>query len=246
MSPIITVRRILLLLLLGSFFVSDSPYSFDSIYRDLEKSIAQLDVESDLAWWSSHHGVDMPVVLPQFEEYSPELTTISRKKRSQVSDAHAGVTLTGVTPVISPPTQVPRDYPSDTKRNGSSPTDGLPSGSIHTPFDDLTPASDASTFQPEAVIAATDSPAANLLSPEGPGPDEMSDADYYALATYDDGRPGVLVRALYDYTGQEDDELTLVAGDQFEKLEEADDQGWCKGRKDGRCGLYPANYVEHV
>lgn len=36
----------------------------------------------------------------------------------------------------------------------------------------------------------------------------------------------------------------LYKGDIFEKLEDEDDQGWCKGRKDGRVGLYPANYIE--
>ncbi|CAF1043097.1 unnamed protein product [Adineta steineri] len=61
-----------------------------------------------------------------------------------------------------------------------------------------------------------------------------------------DSSAGVPVRALYDYEAQEQDELSFKQGDIFTKLEDEDDQGWCKGRVNGRTGLYPATYVESV
>ena len=75
--------------------------------------------------------------------------------------------------------------------------------------------------------------------------EEWDDGGAYALV--DNGEPGVAVWALYDYEAAEQDELTFKSGEEFEKLElleDEDEQGWCKGRKDGRVGLYPANYVE--
>ena len=45
-------------------------------------------------------------------------------------------------------------------------------------------------------------------NPFGNGEDVVDDEDYLV----DDGRPGVPIRAMYDYVGAEEDELTFKAG----------------------------------
>lgn len=81
---------------------------------------------------------------------------------------------------------------------------------------------------------------------EGEEWDENPDGVDQIDPLIDTGEPGVKVRALYDYEAAESDELDFKAGDMFEKLEDEDEQGWCKGRKDGKVGLYPANYIEVI
>ena len=112
----------------------------------------------------------------------------------------------------------------------------------------------------------------NGVKDANPFDDESEEWDDAGYELTDDGKAGEPVKALYDYEAAEPDELSFktgqgtntthvtiiqyhiitisklynITGDEFEKLEDEDEQGWCKGRKDGRVGLYPANYVEAV
>lgn len=52
----------------------------------------------------------------------------------------------------------------------------------------------------------------------------------------------VQVRAMYDFTAEEDDELGFRAGDVIEVLDRSD-ASWWKGKLRGKSGLFPANYT---
>ena len=57
---------------------------------------------------------------------------------------------------------------------------------------------------------------------------------------------GVPVRALYAYEADEEDEISLDAGEEFVKLADADENGWAYGFSKNRYGLYPASYAEEI
>lgn len=53
------------------------------------------------------------------------------------------------------------------------------------------------------------------------------------------------VRALYDFTAEEGDELEFHTGDIIEVLDRSD-PAWWRGKLRGRIGLFPANYTEQL
>lgn len=56
---------------------------------------------------------------------------------------------------------------------------------------------------------------------------------------------GVYVTVQFPYEAMDDDELTLEEGESILKIGEADEEGWCQGRKlDGTEGMFPIDYVD--
>ncbi|XP_036453787.1 drebrin-like protein [Colossoma macropomum] len=60
------------------------------------------------------------------------------------------------------------------------------------------------------------------------------------------GRRLLCVRALYDYQAEDDSELSFEPGDIISDVETVDKAWWRGFSKDGRQGLFPANYVETI
>ncbi|XP_043211450.1 protein kinase C and casein kinase substrate in neurons protein 2-like isoform X1 [Amphibalanus amphitrite] len=203
------------------------------IYREFEHTIANADKEKDLRWWSNNHGVNMPMNWPAFEDYSEEFRDIAGRSRRAGRPADADGTITLINQRLV--TDDLPEYDADAKPGSRKRTPAAQPGGAA--------AGHSSGQQSNNVSPNRSSQHSNGHGYEDGGHEEW---DEYTVELVDNGEPGVPVRALYDYDGVEADELSFKAGEAFEKLEDEDEQGWCKGRKDGKVGLYPANYVQPV
>ncbi|XP_072757913.1 protein kinase C and casein kinase substrate in neurons protein 2 isoform X3 [Anoplolepis gracilipes] len=226
--------------------VSQDPV-LPQIYEEFYHTINNADHEKDLKWWSNNHGVNMAMNWPQFEDYTEEFREITKGSKSKEALPAGSITLINQRPVGEDLHEFPpvnnksksksagRVISADSN-HGDSKTDTISSGKQ---------SSEKNNESDNVNRTATITNGTNAKQESNPFEEEEWDEDG-GEPLVDNGEPGVPVRALYDYEGAEADELSFKQGDVFEKLEDEDEQGWCKGRKDGKVGLYPANYVDLV
>ncbi|XP_030004644.1 protein kinase C and casein kinase substrate in neurons protein 2 isoform X3 [Sphaeramia orbicularis] len=198
-------------------------HRFQTVYHTLEDTISGTDAEEDLKWFRSNHGPGMPMNWPQFENL--DWSHPRSFKRWSIVDWSIDLNRT-----LS-------------RREKKKPSEGVT----------LTGISQTGSDQPVQTVKTSSSASSVEKTPDW----SDEDTGVNPFSANGDGNPfedepsspviSVPVRALYDYDGQEQDELSFKAGDEFTKIGEEDDQGWCKGRlKGGQMGLYPANYVEDI
>ncbi|XP_042566055.1 src substrate protein p85-like isoform X2 [Clupea harengus] len=105
--------------------------------------------------------------------------------------------------------------------------------------------------EPEPVQEDDDPEYEDIGVPQ-PEPVQDGDADYEDIgvalipaddSTYEELPVGTTAIALYDYQGQDDDELSFDPDDIITNIEMVD-ESWWKGTCHGRTGLFPANYVQ--
>ncbi|GIY09459.1 antigen EM13 [Caerostris extrusa] len=230
------------------------------IYEEYRHSIQNADAKKDLKWWSNNHGIGMAMNWPQFEvlslcmyfclllckyfqflfvnvlfalsqEYCEEFRDIAKLKKGAVPES--GILLVNQQKIGEdlPEYTSESQNVSKKEKRGTISNDGVKLRSEK---------SKPSSNRNSAINL-------NGKQEQNPFDDDQEDWDEGSNdALVDTGEPGVPVRALYDYEGAEADELSFKNGEVFEKLEDEDEQGWCKGRKDGKVGLYPASYVEVI
>ncbi|KAF7237675.1 Protein kinase C and casein kinase substrate in neurons protein 2 [Varanus komodoensis] len=223
-------------------------YSYKNIYRELEQNIKAADAVEDLRWFRANHGPGMSMNWPQFEEWSADLNrTLSRREKKKATD---GVTLTGINQT--------GDQVSQHNKNSSNLS--VPSNTVQSVQSSYNPFEDEEDTG-STVSEKEDNKIKNVSSYEknqsygADWSDEETNNPFSSNDAQGENNPfddtsstvEVRVRALYDYEGQEHDELSFKTGEELTKIEDEDEQGWCKGRLDnGQVGLYPANYVEPI
>ncbi|KAL8220771.1 UNVERIFIED_CONTAM: Protein kinase C and casein kinase substrate in neurons protein 2 [Gekko kuhli] len=183
--------------------------SYQNIYRELEQNIKGADAVEDLRWFRANHGPGMSMNWPQFEEWSADLNrTLSRREKKKVAD---GVTLTGINQ-------------TGDQHNKNSSILSVPSNTVqavhssYNPFEDEEDTGSTVSEKEDNKIKNVSSSERNQSYPtewsdeETSNPFSSSDAQG-ETNPFDEEETSptmeVRVRALYDYEGQEHDELSF-------------------------------------
>jgi len=70
-------------------------------------------------------------------------------------------------------------------------------------------------------------------------------SSYYDPGSYDEPSGGNgSCTALYDYAGEQPEDLAFYAGDVIHLLKEDDGSGWLEGELNGQVGIFPSSYVQ--
>ncbi|KAL2745180.1 protein kinase C and casein kinase substrate in neurons protein 1 isoform X1 [Vespula maculifrons] len=195
---------------------------------------------------SGMHACDCLGVAIIMQDYTEEFRDITKGSKSKEALPAGSITLINQRPVGEDLHEFPPvNHKSKSKSAGRViSTDGLHGDSKTDTISSSKQSSEKINHESSGVNrSSTITNGTNTKQESNPFEEEEWDEDG-GEPLVDSGEPGVPVKALYNYEGAEADELSFKQGDIFEKLEDEDEQGWCKGRKDGRVGLYPANYVE--
>ncbi|XP_052749960.1 protein kinase C and casein kinase substrate in neurons protein 1 isoform X2 [Galleria mellonella] len=201
--------------------ISQEP-SLPQIYEEFHHTINNADHQKDLKWWANNHGINMAMAWPQFEEYTEEFRDIAKGK-SKESLPTGPITLLNQRPVSEdelPPIN------ANNKSSGKAANHTEPPAANNTVVNNTNSTTANNTIDKKTIsapIAVTNgtasAPKSNKTSPakesakgaENPFEEDEWDEESGGALT-DTGEPGVPVRALYDYTGAESDELSFRQG----------------------------------
>ncbi|XP_065083614.1 protein kinase C and casein kinase substrate in neurons protein 1 isoform X2 [Ochlerotatus camptorhynchus] len=221
--------------------ISEDP-SLPQIYKEFHHTVNNADHQKDLKWWSNNHGVNMGMSWPTFVEYPPPASNNNKNSINRtsaplsISNSNSNANNSNSSQRATTPSQESPKSESASLKNSDA--------AITPPRTSPSRSGGGGGGGGTAVVTNGTNGKANDAQNPFDEEEEWDEGDGADNILVDNGEPGVPVKALYDYEGAESDELTFKMGEVFEKLEDEDEQGWCKGRKDGRVGLYPANYVE--
>lgn len=232
--------------------------NISDIYGEFHRTLKMSNPQVDLSNWSRENGCNMAMNWPIFEEYSEELKTIAKGSRASKlgkdNSENNGVTMTSIrhktddsesnidARSISNTANDSSNRTTDSKRistyNNHSNSNNSKE-SVSNPFGDYDEDDDSSIQHQHQQQSVNN----GYVNPP-PLPQDSDDE-----ARSEQGNPSYLnvkVKALYDYKSSEDDELSFAAGEEFIKLADEDDRGWCLGKIGSKIGLYPATYAANV